>query len=200
MRTGILGGTFDPIHNGHLAIAAEAQSYLNLHEVIFLPAGKPWMKADREISPAAHRIEMIRLAIASIPNFTLSTMEIEDEGPSYSVDTLARMKAQAVEPSEWYFIIGWDNLARMPQWKEPLRLVEMCYLVAAPRPGAERPNLKVLEAAIPGISRKVILLDKPRVNIAATEIRERVAQGLSINGMVPAAVETYIQENGLYKK
>jgi len=200
MKTGILGGTFDPIHNGHLAIASEARAYLNLNEVIFLPAGQPWMKADNPISAAAHRVEMIRQAVQAKPYFKISTMEIEHKGPSYSADTVAQLKATSLAASDIYFIVGWDNLTRLPRWKDPAKLIEMCFLVAVPRPGCERPNMKKLEAEIPGISKKVILMGKPRIDISATDIRDRVAKGLSINGLVPATVEKYIKENGLYRE
>ena len=200
MKIGVLGGTFDPIHNGHLAIAEEARSYLNLNEVIFLPAGQPWMKSDRSISPARHRTAMIALALQARPYFKSSTIEIEHQGPSYSVNSIAELKAQAVEPTDWYFILGWDNLSKIPQWREPAKLIEMCFLAAVPRPGYERPNMKKLEAALPGISKKVILMDKPRLEISATDIRNRVAQGIPISGLVPEAVEKYIKENGLYRK
>jgi len=200
MKIGVLGGTFDPVHNGHLAIAEEARSYLNLNEVIFLPAGQPWMKSDRSISPARNRTAMLALALQSRPYFKSSTIEIEHQGPSYSVNSIAELKAQAVEPIDWYFILGWDNLAKIPQWKEPAKLIEMCFLAAVPRPGYERPNMKKLEAALPGISKKVILMDKPRLEISATDIRNKVAQGLPISGLVPQVVEEYIKENGLYRK
>jgi nicotinate-nucleotide adenylyltransferase len=200
MKIGILGGTFDPVHNGHLAIAAEARAYLNLNEVLFLPAGQPWMKSDRSISPAQNRVAMITLALRTRPYFKLSTMEIEHQGPSYSVDSVAQLKAQAVEATDWYFILGWDNLSKIPHWKEPAKMVEMCFLAAVPRPGYDRPNMKKLEAALPGITKKVILMDKPRVDISATDIRNKVAQGLSINGLVPEAVAQYIKEKGLYRK
>jgi nicotinate-nucleotide adenylyltransferase len=200
MKIGVLGGTFDPVHNGHLAIAEEARSYLNLNEVIFLPAGQPWMKADRSISPARHRTAMLALALQTRPYFKFSTIEIEHQGPSYSVNSIAELKARAVEPTDWYFILGWDNLAKIPQWREPTKLIEMCFLAAVPRPGYERPNMKKLEAELPGISKKVILMDKPRLEISATDIRSKVAQGLPISGLVPEAVEEYINENGLYRK
>jgi nicotinate-nucleotide adenylyltransferase len=200
MRTGILGGTFDPIHNGHLAIAEEARAYLNLTEVLFLPSGRPWMKSERTISPANHRIEMIQLAIEGRPYFKLSTIETDRQEPSYSVDTVTTLKAQATEASDLYFILGWDSLAALSSWKEPSKLIEMCFLVAIPRPGYSRPDMKKLEAEIPGISKKVILLDKPRMNISATEIRNRVAQGLPIGRLVPEAVVKYIKENGSYRK
>jgi nicotinate-nucleotide adenylyltransferase len=200
MKIGVLGGTFDPIHNGHLAVAEEARAYLNLNEVIFLPAGQPWMKSDRSISPARHRTAMIGLALQARPYFKSSTIEIEHQGPSYSVNSMAELKAQAVEPTDWYFILGWDNLSKIPQWREPAKLIEMCFLAAVPRPGYERPNMKKLEAALPGISKKVILMDKPRLEISATDIRNKVAQGIPISGLVPEAVEKYIRENGLYRK
>ena len=200
MKIGVLGGTFDPVHNGHLAIAEEARAYLNLNEVIFLPAGQPWMKSDRSISPARHRTAMIGLALQARPYFKSSTIEIEHQGPSYSVNSMAELKAQAVEPTDWYFILGWDNLSKIPQWREPAKLIEMCFLAAVPRPGYERPNMKKLEAALPGISKKVILMDKPRLEISATDIRNKVAQGIPISGLVPEAVEKYIRENGLYRK
>jgi nicotinate-nucleotide adenylyltransferase len=200
MKTGILGGTFDPIHNGHLAIAEEARAYLNLTEVLFLPAGQPWMKSDRPISPAVYRVEMLRLALQAKPYFKISTIEVEHQGPSYSVDTIAKLKAQSAGASDSYFIIGWDNLTGIPHWKDPAKLIQLCFLVAVPRPGYDRPDVKKLEAEIPGISRKTILMDKPRVDISATDIRNKVALGLSISGLVPEAVEKYIFQNGLYRE
>lgn len=200
MKMGILGGTFDPIHNGHLAIADEARTYLNLSEVLFLPAGQPWMKSDQPISAEDHRTEMIRLALEGRSYFKLSTIEIEHKGPSYSVDTMVKLRAQSEEALDFYFIVGWDNLAKIPLWKDPAKLIEMCFLAAVPRPGYDRPDMKKLEAALPGISKKVILMGKPRIDISATDIRNRVAQGLSISSLVPEAVEKYIQENGLYRK
>jgi nicotinate-nucleotide adenylyltransferase len=200
MKMGILGGTFDPIHNGHLAIADEARTYLNLSEVLFLPAGQPWMKSDQPISAAHHRTAMIRLALEGRPYFKLSTIEIEYKGPSYSVDTIVKLRAQSEEAFDCYFIVGWDNLAKIPLWKDPAKLIETCFLAAVPRPGYDRPDMKKLEAALPGISKKVILMDKPRIDISATDIRNRVAQGRSISSLVPPAVENYIKESGLYRK
>jgi nicotinate-nucleotide adenylyltransferase len=200
MKTGILGGTFDPIHNGHLAIAEEARAYLNLTEVLFLPAGQPWMKSDKSISSARHRVAMVPLAIEGRPYFKLSRIEVEHKGPSYSVDTIAKLKAQSDETSDLYFIVGWDSLAQLPRWKEPSKLIEMCFLVVVPRPGFTRPDMKALEAETPGLSKRVILLDKPRIDISATDIRNKVAQGLSIQQLVPEKVARYIKENGLYQK
>jgi nicotinate-nucleotide adenylyltransferase len=127
-------------------------------------------------------------------------MEVEYEGPSYSVDTIARLKTTFPEATDIYFIIGWDNLNKLPLWKEPGRLLELCFLAAVPRPGYDRPNIKKLEAELPGISKKVILMDKPRLDISATDIRNKAAQGLPIGDLVPSAVEKYIKENDLYQK
>ena len=200
MKAGILGGTFDPIHNGHLAIAEEAKAHFDLSEVLFLPAGQPWMKSDKPILSVIHRVQMILLAIDGRPYFKLSTIEVERQGPSYSVDTLARLKTELGEASELFLIMGWDSLAQLPYWKEPLRLIMMCSLVVVCRPGYTRPDLKSLETTVPGLSRKVIFLDKPLINISATDIRSRVAQGQPIKYLVPPSVEKYIEENRLYRK
>jgi len=197
MNIGVLGGTFDPIHVGHLIIAEEARARLNLAEILFMPAGQPWLKINNVISPAEHRLEMVHLAIADKPHFKLSTMEIERAGPTYTVDTIAQLKGQLGAEDELFFILGWDNLIQLPQWREPAQLVRMCHLVAIPRVGTA-PALDSLEAAIPGLSQSVILLDSPRIDINASVIRERVAQGLSIDHLVPEPVERYIKQQRLY--
>ncbi|MDD5038893.1 MAG: nicotinate-nucleotide adenylyltransferase [Dehalococcoidales bacterium] len=198
MKVGVLGGTFDPIHNAHLIMAEEVKNQLNLAEVLFVPAGHPWLKEGNPVSAAEHRAEMVRLAIADKPYFKLSTMEIDRVGPSYTVDTIAELRAQLNTGSELYFILGWDNLAQLPKWREPSRLITMCRLVAVPRPGYSLPDLEELGAAIPGLSRRLILLDKPEVDISATGIRSRIAQGQSISHLAPASVERYIRQHKLY--
>ena len=198
MNIGVLGGTFDPIHIGHLILAEEARARLNLAEVLFVPAGQPWLRVDSPISPAEHRVEMVRLAIADKPYFKLSTMEIERVGPSYTVDTIAELKAQLGAEDELFFILGWDNLAELPQWNQPSRLIAMCRLVTVPRPGYPPPDLKALEVLIPGLSQRVMLMDKPERDISASVIRSRVAQGLPIHHLVPEPVNRYIKEHELY--
>jgi nicotinate-nucleotide adenylyltransferase len=198
MKIGVLGGTFDPIHLGHLLVAEEARARLNLTQTLFMPAGQPWLKTNNVISPAEHRVEMIRLAIADKPYFKLSTMEIERPGPTYTVDTIAELKGQLGAGDALFFILGWDNLIQLSQWREPSRLIKMCCLVAIPRVGYPTPDLTSLEAAIPGLSQSAILLDKPRIDINASEIRQRVAQGLSIHHLVPEPVERYIKQHKLY--
>jgi len=198
MNIGVLGGTFDPVHNGHLIVAEEVKTRLNLAEIIFVPAGQPWLKAERPISPAEHRLQMLRLAIADKPYFKLSTIEIERTGPSYTVDTITELRGQLGSEDELFFILGWDSLAELPQWREPSRLIKMCYLVAVPRPGYPRPKLKTLEVIIRGLSQRVMLMKKPEIDISASAIRERVARGLSIRHLVPEPVNRYIKEHGLY--
>jgi len=198
MNIGVLGGTFDPIHVGHLILAEEVRARLNLAEILFVPAGQPWLKVDSPISRAEHRVEMVRLAIADKPYFKLSTIEIERAGPTYTVDTIAELKARLGAGDELYFILGWDNLAQLPLWREPSRLITMCRLVAVPRPGYPLPDLKALAAIIPGLSQRVTLIDKPEVAISATEIRDRVARGLSIRHLVPEPVDEYIRQHKLY--
>jgi nicotinate-nucleotide adenylyltransferase len=200
MNIGVLGGTFDPIHIGHLKVAEEVAARLELPRILFVPAGQPWLKANNAISSVQHRLEMVRLAIAGNPRFKLSTIEIERPGPTYTVDTIAQLQSQLVAGGEIFFVLGWDNLSQLPQWHQPKRLIEMCRLVAVPRVDFPLPNLPSLEKALPGIAERVILFDKPRIDINASEIRRRVARGLSIGELVPAPVERYIKEHGLYAK
>jgi len=200
MNIGVLGGTFDPIHMGHLIVAEEAKVRLKLAEVLFVPAGLPWLRVNSPLSAAEHRVQMVRLAIGDKPYFKLATTEIERAGPSYTVDTIAELKGQLGAKDELFFILGWDCLAELPKWREPSRLIKMCRLVAVPRVGSPAPDLNSLEASIPGLVERVILLDKPRVDISASEIRNRVARGLSIEHLVPEPVARYIGEQGLYTK
>jgi len=198
MKIGILGGTFDPIHNGHLKIAEAARKKLGLNEVYFMPAAKTPLKEGISISAVEHRVKMVRLAIAGKPRFKLSTIELDRPGLSYTADTIAELRKQLGAETELYFIIGWDSLSQFARWREPARIIRMCRLVAVPRPGYTMPDAKALEAAIPGMSESLIVLDNPEIAISATEIRERVARGQSIRRLVPEEVAGYIQKNGLY--
>jgi len=125
-------------------------------------------------------------------------MEIERDGPSYTLDTMAELWARLGAGDELFFILGWGSLSELPRWKEPERIIKLCRLVAVPRPGFPRPDLESLEKSIPGLSERVTILEEPQVDISASDIRERVAGGLSISGLVPEAVEGYIKEKGLY--
>jgi len=200
-KIGVLGGTFDPIHLGHLIVAEDLRQKLGLGEVLFVPAGRPWLKLKEEkpISPAEHRLAMVRLAVASNPYFKVATMEIDRPGLSYSIDTVLELKAKLGAKSEIYFIVGPDALAELPKWKDPARLVEICQVVGIGRPGYAKADLRKLERSIPGVSQRIMLVDVPQIDISATEIRKRVARGLSIRYLVPEAVEKYIQEHELYR-
>ena len=197
MNIGVLGGTFDPIHIGHLVVAEEARTKLGLSEVLFVPAGQPWLKQARDITPAAHRVEMVRRAIADNPYFKLSTLEVDHPGPSYTVDTLTLLQDQLSSESSLFFILGRDTLAELPLWKEPRKVIQLCRLVVPPRLGSR--DLRHLEEAIPGLLDKVIQLDMPVIGISSSEIRHRIAQGLPIRYLVPSVVEKYIAEHRIYQ-
>ncbi len=198
MSIGVLGGTFDPIHRGHIGAAETVRTRLGLAKVLFVPAGQPPLKEDSSVLEARHREQMVRLAIAGYPYFELSAIEIERAGLSYTVDTIAQLQVQFGERDELLFILSWGSLAQLPQWREPSRLIQMCRLVAVPRPGYLKPDIQSLERAIPGLSQRLILLEEPEIDISATDIRNRVAHGLPVNHLVPEAVEEYIRRHKLY--
>ncbi len=199
MNIGVFGGTFDPIHVGHLVIAEEVRVKLGLSEVLFVPAGQSWLKVDHTIVPASHRVEMVRLAIAGNSYFKLCTLEVERSGPSYTVDTIAVLQRQS-EAQCFFFILGSDSLAGLHLWKEPARLIQMCRLVVVSRLGLSLPDLKSLEASIPGVIDNVIQLDTPIIGVSSSEVRQRTAQGLSIRYLVPDKVAEYIAERRLYSQ
>ncbi|OGO01348.1 MAG: hypothetical protein A2Y90_00540, partial [Chloroflexi bacterium RBG_13_52_12] len=198
-KIGVLGGTFDPVHLGHIMMAEEARESLGLSEVLMVPAGQPMSKPNDMVTPARQRLEMLQLAVAGKPGLKVSTIEIERKGPSYTADTIAEIRSAYGGGYEIYFILGWDSLAQLPDWYEPSRLISMCYLVAVPRPGWKRPTLKSLEGVLPAIKNRVIFMDGPRVDISATEIRKLAARGESIDHLVPEPVAEYIKKNKLYQ-
>ena len=198
MNIGILGGTFDPIHRGHLVIAEEVRARLGLAEVLFMPAGQPWLKANATVTAVEHRVQMVRLAIAGNSYFKLCTLEVERPGPSYTIDTITALQSQ-LEAQSFFFILGSDSLAGLHLWKEPAKLVQMCRLVIVPRLGLSLPDLKSLEASVPGVTSNIVQLDTPIIGVSSSEIRQRMAQGLSIRYLVPDKVEKYIAEQKLYR-
>jgi nicotinate-nucleotide adenylyltransferase len=198
VRVGVFGGTFDPIHMGHLAVAKSIQTTLNLDKVVFVPAGQPWMKAGTPVVPVKDRVAMVRLAVARRKAFELSTIEADRPGPSYAVDTMDTLRRQLGTGSDLFFLLGSDALMDIAKWKEPQRLIRLCQLVAFARPGCQLLRMEALEAAVPGVSKRVIFVEVPQVDIRATDIRRRVAEGRSIQRLVPRAVERYILEHGLY--
>jgi nicotinate-nucleotide adenylyltransferase len=198
MKIGVLGGTFDPVHRGHIKVAEAARDRLSLDRLLMVPAGRPPFKGDEPVTPAEHRLAMLRLAVPGMPGIEVSTIEMERPGPSYTVDTIAALRERYGGDDEIYFIIGWDSLAQFPEWRESERILDMCVLIAVPRPGRAQPDVTALEAALPGISGRLVFLDGPRVDVSASEVREKVASGKSIERLVPGPVADYIKVHGLY--
>ncbi len=202
MDIGVYGGTFDPIHLGHLIMAEEARLRLNFEKVLFAPARNPWMKSKWVISSPQHRLAMLKLAIASNPFFQISTVDLENPGPSFTVDTLSALKQQfgpGPSGANLYFILGVDSLRDVPYWREPHNIVKYGKMVALARPGFDEPDWGSLDKAIPNARDNILLLKNPLIDISSTEVRRRVSQGLSVRYLVPEAVERYISENGLYR-
>lgn len=197
LKVGVLGGTFDPIHLGHLIIAETVRHKLALEEVLFVPAGQPWLKGS-VVTEAEHRLEMVVLATASNPHFTVSTIDLERPGPTYSVDTVTELRAGLGAGAKLYFIVGLDAVKELPTWRSPARLMESCQIVAVRRPGHGALDMRSLESGVPGASEHITPVDVPQVDISATEIRRRVSRGMSIRYLVPETVEEYIATHGLY--
>ncbi|MCL4535814.1 MAG: nicotinate-nucleotide adenylyltransferase [Bacteroidetes bacterium] len=197
-RVGVLGGTFDPIHYGHLVIAEEAYARLDLREVLIVPARIPPHKQDRHITAAEHRVAMVRLAIASNPHFRLSTADLQRDGPSHTADTLALLRAQT--NAELYFIIGEDSLLDLPRWYQPGRILAQCRLVVMSRPGYPEPDLRALASVSPEAVERGIVLRAPQLEISSSELQQRVAAGLPIKYQLPELVEDYIHAHRLYKR
>ena len=199
MRVGIIGGTFDPVHLGHLIIAEEARIRLGLVQVIFVPTGQPWLKAGRPLTEGTHRYNMLQLAVSSNPYFHAARNEIDRPGPTYTVDTLIELRSELGPATELYFILGRDALEQFHLWKDPDRLLELCNLVVVSRPSYPDGDLSSLIARYPQAIDKVVVLPVPLIQISGTEIRRRAADGTSFRYHVPEAVGQYILEHGLYR-
>lgn len=201
-RYGILGGTFDPPHLGHLVLAQEALIQLELDRVWFVPTGSPPHKPDRRVSTHEDRREMVERAIAGNPRFAFSAVELERSGPSYSVDTLRELRRQWGERAMMCFIVGWDMLTYLPQWRQPEQVIATVDRIAATyRPGyaVDPEEIAQLERSLPGLAEKLTILDAPQVEVSSTEIRRRVASGVPIRYLVSDSVRSYIEERGLYR-
>ena len=203
MRVGILGGTFDPVHLGHLIIAEESRLSLALDRVLFVPAGQPWLKAGQPLTEAGHRRRMVELAVASNPHFDCLSSELDRPGPSYTVDTLAELRADWGPDVELHFILGQDAFASFHRWKEPGRLLELARLVVVSRPGYhEEQQDAIINRTLARYREqgdRITVLPVPMVDFSATEIRRRAAAGRSFRYQVPEPVEQYIIEQGLYR-
>lgn len=188
-----MGGTFDPIHHGHLVAASEVQAWFDLDEVVFVPTGLPWQKAAREVTAAEHRYLMTVIATASNPRFRVSRVDIDRDGPTYTIDTLRDLSV-TMPDADLYFITGADALAEIFTWRDASELFELAHFVGCTRPGYEM-DASTLEG-IP--AEQVTILEIPALAISSTDCRERVAAGQPVWYLVPDGVVQYITKNHLY--
>ena len=198
---GILGGTFDPIHIGHLAIAEEAREALGLEQVLFVPTRMPVHKPGRRVTPAEDRVAMVTAAIAGNPSFALDRSEVDRDGPSYAVDTLEGLIAADRASDrlvEYTFILSAEAYAGLPTWHRPARLLELCRMAVVPHPGVGAAEPAEVDRQVPGALARTTLLDGPSLDVSGTLIRARVAAGRSIRYLVPDAVIAYIDDHRLY--
>ncbi|MBI5705896.1 MAG: nicotinate (nicotinamide) nucleotide adenylyltransferase [Armatimonadetes bacterium] len=195
MRIGILGGTFDPPHSGHLALAEAALSQLRLEEVLFVPAHKNPAKLDQAVTPAKMRLEMVRLAILGRQEFSVSDIEVVRRGPSYAVDTMLQL-AQA-SPSDYWFLMGADALKGLPNWKQPEKLIRLCRLGVAVR-APDQPD-EVISRLPEAFRSKVDIIKLKPQDVSSSEIREYVSRGLGVGQWLPEAVQSYVLEHKLYR-
>jgi nicotinate-nucleotide adenylyltransferase len=194
-RLGVMGGTLDPIHYGHLVTAEEALVQFALDEVVFVPTGKPWMKLERDVSPAEDRYLMTVIATASNPRFRVSRVEIDRDGPTYTVDTLRTLAAENPD-AELYFITGADAMLEIFEWKDTDEVLALAHFIAATRPGYD---LTRFEAKTPTQHPNVSVMNIPALAISSTDVRERVHAGRPIRYLVPEGVKSYIEKAALYR-
>ncbi|MDR1192682.1 MAG: nicotinate-nucleotide adenylyltransferase [Peptococcaceae bacterium] len=200
-RLGLMGGTFDPIHQGHLVTAEAARSGFNLDRVIFVPSGQPPHKSGQQITPKEKRYLMTELATVTNPFFDVSRVEVSKDGYSYSADTVRYFRRSLAAGSEIYFITGADAIMEIISWKNIDELFANCTFIAATRPGVQyRAMLEKLERQLkPAYRDKVIAIEVPAMAISSTDIRRRVAEGRTIKYLLPETVEHYIAKQGLYR-
>jgi nicotinate-nucleotide adenylyltransferase len=198
MRLGILGGTFDPPHNGHLQMAEAALTQLHLDRVLFAPAGLQPLRQKEPHTAPEHRTRMVELAIAHHPQFELSRIDLDRPGPHYTVDLLAALQRQ-YPATAWWFIMGEDSLADLLRWRDPAQLIMLTRL-AVLRRHEHRPDWSALDTALPDLRARIDWIDHDYIDIAATEIRRRVYDGRSIDQLVPRVVMEYIVEHHLYRE
>ncbi len=199
---GVFGGTFDPIHLAHLAVAEAARDAVGLEQVLFIPAGVPPHKQGEGVSPAEHRLAMVELAIAGNPAFAASRLELDRDGPSYTVDTLETLCAEQAEvgkSGEVALIVSAEAFLDLPTWRSPERILELATLVVAPRDGYPEADASFLERHFPGTAARAVFLDGPRLRLSASDLRARAAAGRTLRYLVPDAVVAYIGDHGLYQ-
>src|SRR6267143_689316 len=220
MRLGLLGGSFNPVHNGHLTIARQAREALGLDQILFIPTSYPPHKPNGILAPAKDRHEMVRLAITSDPSLAISDVEIRRPGKSYSIDTIRLLRQEYGAQTQLFFLIGFDAFLDFPSWREPLTLLELCPFVVLSRPGLSfrslstvallppipYPSLADLDAGrisrleAPIGKQRLICLKLPPCAISASDIRSRVRQGLPVANLLPPLLESYILQHYLYQE
>jgi nicotinate-nucleotide adenylyltransferase len=197
MRLGVFGGTFDPVHTGHLVAAETAREAADLDLVMFVPAGEPWLKDGEVVGAKLDRLRMVELAIEGNDRFAASDVELQRPGPTYSADTLEELRDQ--RPGDQLFLIaGMDALADFGRWSRPQRILELATLVGVTRPGHGGLDRVQLDGISAGVSGRVIVAEGPLLDVSATDLRQRFGRGASVRYLVSESVERYIYENGLY--
>ena len=197
-RVGVMGGTFDPPHVGHLALAGGVASALGLKRVLFMPTGNPNFKRGQHVTPAHVRAEMVALAIAGLPAFELDLREVKRAGVTYTVDTLLEMRAEQPD-AQLYFILGADSVETLSKWRRAAQMVDLCTFVAVQRPGYCFARIRrALEESGLGFRVEYVEIDTP--DVSSTQVRAAVKRGENVDGLVPAAVAEYIREHELYTR
>ena len=199
-RIGVLGGTFDPIHNGHIALGKKVARKLELKRILFIPAGNPWMKSAKSVSTAHHRLKMLELGISGIEEFSFSEMEIKRSGPTFTYETILELTKDKSAPTMIYLILGWDAIKEFHRWKNSDDLLDLVQIVAVSRPGYEELVTQHQGHKDSRIFDDAVVIDQSVSGITSTNIRERIKLKQSINNLVPKDVENYILEHGLYKR
>jgi nicotinate-nucleotide adenylyltransferase len=198
LRIGIYGGTFDPVHHGHLVAATEVWSALHLDQLVFMPAGQPPHKRDLAISAAHHRVRMLELATAGRAQFALSALDLAPDHPSYTADLLAHLRDTWGAAHDLFFVMGEDSLRDFPRWYAPARVAALAQLAVVTRPNVTV-DLDTIVRAVPALAGRVHCVAIPQLDVASHDLRARVAAGRPIAYQVPAEVEAYIAQMGLYR-
>jgi nicotinate-nucleotide adenylyltransferase len=197
MKLGILGGTFDPPHFGHLTMAEAALTQLQLDQILFAPVGVQPLKQDRFATAPDYRAHMIELAIADLPHFALSRADLDRPGPHYTVDLLTIVQQQYPDAALW-FIMGEDSLSDLLRWRDPTRIIQLARLAVLRRPGYE-PNWAAFDRALPDLRTRIDWIEHAEIAISASDIRQRLSEGLSVESLVPPEVLQYISDQQLYR-
>lgn len=197
MRIGVFGGSFDPVHYGHLRLAEEARERFGLERVLFIPNHVSPFKAGRDVSPGSLRVEMLRRAVADNPAFVVDEREVQRPGPSYTVDTLRELR-QENPAAELYFLTGTDAVRDLPAWREPEAVLSLARFIAAVRPGVRAQD--VLVALPDEWESRILFLPMPELDISATDLRTRAREGRSLRYLTPREVELFVQEQRLYRE